>query len=203
MDRNENPGKMTFVFGPLSRAIRRSNERAGAYLAALEAYRELNAIDLSVNQPLATSYVGLSRQRAEWRDAHEQTLAVLDGIVSSLQAHGENLGDSLIEAAGPCWWGNEHNRQILLQILDDRIPVLSETEPPPLKLILFLLLLSAQRLVRRLFNRIRKATQLLSQPIPTPIYCGVSWSRRTWFLLHGSRPPKPELGLPDLMFGCA
>ena len=34
-------------------------------------------------------------------------------------------------------------------------------------------------------------------------FCGVSWSRRIWFLLHGSHPPKPEPRLVySPVFGC-
>ena len=33
-----------------------------------------------------------------------------------------------------------------------------------------------------------------------PRFCGLSWSRRLWFLLHGAHPPKTEC---RLAFGCA
>jgi hypothetical protein len=164
-----------------------------------------NPIQHLLNQPLAKNFFGLSRQRAELQDAYDDTLAQANLWVSHLD------DDHLIEPAGPCYWETEHNRHVLLQIPGDRIHVVigvfggtGSGSFPPIKLILFFALLSAQRLARRLFIKIRQAAQLLFQPIPTPTFCGVSWSRRAWFLFHGARPPKPELGPSiDLMFGCA
>lgn len=35
-------------------------------------------------------------------------------------------------------------------------------------------------------------------------YCGLSWARRYWFLMHGSHPPKPEdWQFDSQFFGCA
>jgi hypothetical protein len=44
--------------------------------------------------------------------------------------------------------------------------------------------------LRRVFVRISKIPK--AGKLARPSYRGFSWSRRTWFLLHGSHPPKTE-----------
>jgi hypothetical protein len=55
----------------------------------------------------------------------------------------------------------------------------------------------AERL-RRLIRRLLIVRRLVHRSVSR--YCGLNWSRRLWFLLHGSHPPKAE-GCPA--FGCA
>jgi hypothetical protein len=50
---------------------------------------------------------------------------------------------------------------------------------------------------RRLANLLRRVyTRMAEVPMAVvtsgPRFCGLSWSRRLWFLLHGSHPPKTE-----------
>lgn len=54
----------------------------------------------------------------------------------------------------------------------------------------------------RLSRKMRAARKALHQTLAR--YCGLSWSRRLWSLLHGSHPPKPETWFFDCQeFGCA
>jgi hypothetical protein len=55
----------------------------------------------------------------------------------------------------------------------------------------------AERL-RRLIRRLLIVRRLVHRSVSR--YCSLNWSRRLWFLLHGSHPPKAE-GCPA--FGCA
>jgi len=48
-------------------------------------------------------------------------------------------------------------------------------------------------LLQRIAKRIQRIKEILYQRIN--IFCGLSWSRRLWFLLHGSHPPKLGLWL--------
>jgi hypothetical protein len=54
-------------------------------------------------------------------------------------------------------------------------------------------LLDGQRiknLLRRVYARMAKVQKVTGASRPR--FCGLSWSRRLWFLLHGSHPPKTE-----------
>jgi hypothetical protein len=46
-------------------------------------------------------------------------------------------------------------------------------------------------LLRHVFGRIYKS--LNGCKVARPNFCGLNWSRRIWFLLHGSHPPKTEV----------
>jgi hypothetical protein len=50
---------------------------------------------------------------------------------------------------------------------------------------------SLQRFLHVAYTEVKKS---FSSPIPR--YCGLGWSRRLWFLLHGSHPPKASTLLP-------
>ncbi len=49
---------------------------------------------------------------------------------------------------------------------------------------------ATRKLLQHLLRGIQVVKQVLYQA--SPRFCGLSWSRRLWFLLHGSHPPKPE-----------
>jgi hypothetical protein len=51
---------------------------------------------------------------------------------------------------------------------------------------------------RGLLRRLRSTRRRLHRSIAR--FCALSWSRRLWYLLHGSHPPKTEC---RLAFGCA
>jgi hypothetical protein len=34
---------------------------------------------------------------------------------------------------------------------------------------------------------------------PRAVFCGITWHKRTWFLLHGSHPPKTETESPSVL----
>jgi hypothetical protein len=42
--------------------------------------------------------------------------------------------------------------------------------------------------IRRSINAIKRALE----EQPRAVFCGIDWHKRTWFLLHGSHPPKNE-----------
>ncbi len=70
---------------------------------------------------------------------------------------------------------------------------------PPVSILRFLQECERVRnLLRRVFARISKVLKAKRQSKPR--FCGLSWSRRLWFLLHGSHPPKTEC---CQAFGCA
>lgn len=48
----------------------------------------------------------------------------------------------------------------------------------------------AHELRRRIVGKIRNLRRMLDGLLAW--FCGISWSRRMWFLLHGGRPPKSE-----------
>jgi hypothetical protein len=57
-------------------------------------------------------------------------------------------------------------------------------------------------LLQKLFRRIQQLRRILRSKYSR--FCGLTWSRRVWFLLHGSHPPKPETWLTQgRVFGCA
>lgn len=57
-------------------------------------------------------------------------------------------------------------------------------------------------LLKQLFERAKELAQNLYWTYFG--FCGVTWTRRVWFLLHGSHPPKSEPRLfPSQVFGCA
>jgi hypothetical protein len=55
-----------------------------------------------------------------------------------------------------------------------------------------------QRLLSGLQRKICQTIKLVRRSFYTPVprYCGLGWSRRLWFLLHGSHPPKALALLP-------
>jgi len=55
-----------------------------------------------------------------------------------------------------------------------------------------------RRLLRRLDRKLLLTRKIVHRSISR--FCGLSWSRRLWYLLHGSHPPKSEC-CPA--FGCA
>jgi hypothetical protein len=84
----------------------------------------------------------------------------------------------------------------LLEFFDQQ-PRFSYT--PPLGMLRFLLDARLVRnLLRRVYGRMAKIPKI--RRMSRPRFCGLSWSRRLWFLLHGSHPPKSEC-CPA--FGCA
>jgi hypothetical protein len=57
-------------------------------------------------------------------------------------------------------------------------------------------------LLKQLFHRAKQLAQTVYWTYLG--FCGVTWSRRVWFLLHGSHPPKPETWMTQCQaFGCA
>lgn len=66
--------------------------------------------------------------------------------------------------------------------------------------------ISYEKRIRKARRRVSYGVQLIKRLLrrPTSRFCGISWSRRFWFLLHGSHPPKTE-SWPVLSqeFGCA
>lgn len=64
------------------------------------------------------------------------------------------------------------------------------------------LLLYANDLLQRLLRKLQAVKKILYQMCTR--FCGLGWSRRLWFLLHGSHPPKPEYWPTTRQaFGCA
>ena len=61
---------------------------------------------------------------------------------------------------------------------------------------------STCKLRQRIWNKAQLIKRILYQTESR--FCGLSWSRRFWFLLHGSHPPKTEAWpLTCQVFGCA
>jgi hypothetical protein len=57
-------------------------------------------------------------------------------------------------------------------------------------------------LLKQLFHRVKEVKQTLYWTYFG--FCGLTWTRRVWFLLHGSHPPKSEPRLSHSQaFGCA
>jgi len=57
-------------------------------------------------------------------------------------------------------------------------------------------------LLQKLFRRMQQLKKILYSTYSR--FCGLTWSRRVWFLLHGSHPPKSETWLTQSrVFGCA
>jgi hypothetical protein len=235
MECGENPARLSSATDPLwdhSLPVQSAAEYWPTSAEALEsASRHVESYDRSLgtracdmnivlnllSQPLSNNPWLLSRQRAELQNAHDE---LLNEFLASLPSNGDDSDDHLIEPAGLCYWENEQNRRVLIQILDDRIP----TDPTGPALIQLTHLQAAflwaflsvrwhaarqflRQLVRSLvLKKLRLATLLLSWNTAAlkPRFCCVSWARRAWFILHGSHPPKPEPGPSlDLTFGCA
>ncbi|MGB9147547.1 MAG: hypothetical protein WCC14_17095 [Acidobacteriaceae bacterium] len=58
-----------------------------------------------------------------------------------------------------------------------------------------------ERTVRNFFVRLNTARRLVHHVVRA--FCGISWTRRLWHLLHGSHPPKSEGSALCQAFGCA
>lgn len=56
----------------------------------------------------------------------------------------------------------------------------------------------AQLILKKLDQQLSEARHLIHRAVPR--FCALSWSRKLWYLLHGSHPPKPGC-CPA--FGCA
>jgi hypothetical protein len=78
-----------------------------------------------------------------------------------------------------------------------------EPETRPFQVVYFLRRLAKTRQLKtRITHRIRVTRKALRQSPAR--FCGFSWMRRLWFLLHGSHPPKPESWPTKCQeFGCA
>jgi hypothetical protein len=53
-----------------------------------------------------------------------------------------------------------------------------------------------QAFARKLLRKVRRRARSLRQSLflTASPFCGLSWSRRLWFLMHGSHPPHPRSG---------
>ncbi len=68
--------------------------------------------------------------------------------------------------------------------------------------VLFRIHAKAVSLLVQIFQRIQSLVQVFFHAISR--YCGLSWARRAWYLLHGSHPPKSGRWHFDSQpFGCA
>jgi len=80
--------------------------------------------------------------------------------------------------------------------------VTAYTLPQPQILLYILYEKHTHRLSKNLWDRVQRIKRILHQRESR--FCGLSWSRRFWFLLHGSHPPKTEAWpLTCQAFGCA
>lgn len=165
---------------------------------------DITKIQNLLDQPLSSNRSLLSRQRTELRDACDDTLAITNIWVS----HPDD--DHRSNTAGLCFWEAKYYWRTQFSS-DENLSAWCELSPSQQTFLAVFasaswlaVCLYWQRLSRRLFNKLRQASKLLFALIQTPTFCGVSWSGREWFLLHGSHPPKPEHGpSADLSFGCA
>lgn len=58
-----------------------------------------------------------------------------------------------------------------------------------------------ERRINNLFTHLNIARRLVHRAARA--FCGISWARRLWHLLHGSHPPKSESMAPCQALGCA
>lgn len=160
---------------------------AAIYLIDLKNFEKLADRKLSKDRRV------LGRQLEELQVAYHQ----LTEYSSSFREATEQL----IDPSGPNSWVAITAITPYQLEINTSLPVDSPVEHPFL-LTWLLAALFADRLLRRLHQRIQEARAVLFGPTPT--FCGFSWQKRVWFLLHGSHPPKPEALLYTCRaFGCA
>ena len=79
----------------------------------------------------------------------------------------------------------------VIAIVGESQPERSPYEFPAVTFQTVLLAECRRNIIRRVWNWLRAITARTYETIAT--FCGVSWLRRFWFLLHGSHPPKTEV----------
>jgi hypothetical protein len=149
---------------------------SGAYLETLQgAYSNLAALEAAQFYELKNWLV----------DSIEEWSPRLGGFDLAFDLAGFNLEQTirLISQIGPI---NEY-----------------EAETRPFHVIYALRrLVKTRQLKTRITLRIRVTRKALRQSLAR--FCGLSWMRRLWFLMHGSHPPKPESWSAKCQeFGCA
>lgn len=163
-------------------------------------FYELDDLYSLSNLQLSQNPHKLGQQLEELQFAYQRSLEISEGFLEP---------EGLIEPAGPCNWQPYELYGVVGT--NGPFPFLTELQVEPQQqsqlgprriFVASLLALFKKRLARRIHNKIQEAKKLLFKAAAT--FCGISWQNRVWCLLHGSHPPKPELGLPtDLTFGCA
>lgn len=119
----------------------------------------------------------------------------LSDLNEQFEAYYRNAShdDPFIEPAGPNPWEGA------TQVVPPFFAVIpSAPQPMPdetsvreaARFIWIVCALMIGRLRKLVSAKIQEVKVILYEGVTT--FCGVSWSRRTWFLIHGSHPPKPE-----------
>jgi len=148
----------------------------------------------------------LNRGLASWAFAGSQLNEYRAAITNLLEFNKLNqfpyfvVGEALIDPAGPTF--RPETLEELLPYFE--APVTFKVfEVQPRRLLAWIINgARAFRLLKQLFQRVQELKRILYRTYFR--FCGLTWSRRVWFLLHGSHPPKPETWLTQgQAFGCA
>jgi len=122
-----------------------------------------------------------------------QFLSELLEAQAQLVSTQKALSDALHKYVIRLQSGFETQTQIVTLNFDELLEVFNQkaafsyTAPPGM-----LRLLLERQLVRNLLRRLYARIATVKKAVETakPRFCGLSWTRRLWFLMHGSHPPK-------------
>ena len=135
-------------------------------------------------------------------DTYQVALGHLHGIIEEVE-EGFNLAMWAPTIPGDAGIAGNHKSKKLK--LDEIIELMEFVQPTPYgpqTEALLCFLKSIRKACKRLWETAQEIICILVQPESR--FCGLSWSRRFWFLLHGSHPPKTEAWpLTCQVFGCA
>ena len=153
---------------------------------------KFRAIEVLIDSSLSQPHCFDRQYRQSLLEAQEKLQAAQKGATEQFRKYIARIQSGL----DPIPDGVSLSFDQLLEIFNQR-SAFSYTAPIGL-LRLLLDGLRARNLLKRVFARI--ATILKANKPPKPSFCGLTWSRRLWFLLHGSHPPKTG---SCIAFGCA